>query len=91
MPDKVAQCNKCGALIMFMTQFGKTASGKNPINRHPQPNGNLKISFSQMSYQFASKDEIEADRTAQNDGGSPSLYLSHFANCKFADKFRRKK
>jgi hypothetical protein len=91
MPDKVASCNKCGAPIMFMTQKGSTNGKTNPINRHPMPNGNLKISFDRMEYQIVGKTEVEKDRAIQNNGGIPSLYLSHFATCVYAQQFRRKK
>lgn len=90
MADKVAQCNKCGAPIMFMTQKGKVSARPNPIERHAHPKGNLRISFDRMEYEFVSKDEIEADRVNQENGGVPSLYVSHFGFCKFAAQFRKK-
>lgn len=91
MPDKVASCNKCGAPIMFMTQKGKVRSKSNPIERHAHPKGNVKISYNSMTYEFATKEEIEQDRAIQENGGAPTLRLSHFAVCKFAQQFRKKK
>lgn len=94
MPDKVAACNKCGAQIIFMRQkptFKNPSPKNNPINRQPQPNGNLLVNFDTLTYQVIKKDDLEKRKRLVEAGAQVDpLYLSHFADCPFAQRFRKK-
>lgn len=91
MSDKVQSCKSCGASIIFMTQKStyKNQNPKaNPINRSPSLDGNLLVNFDTLTYQIVPKKELEKLSRLPK---PPTLYKSHFSNCKDSDYFRKGK
>lgn len=74
-PPRVGRCRACDAPMGWC----KTADGKDaPIDIEPHPDGNLVI------------DQDGVALYAQR-GSFPVMYLSHFATCIHADRFKRKR
>jgi hypothetical protein len=89
MSDKVQQCTRCGAAIVFlkMKPSARTPDPKpNPIDRESSPNGNLLVSWGTSTYQVVSKAELEKVKELPK---PPPLHTSHFVTCRFAKNFRR--
>lgn len=77
---KTINCRACGAAIFFVL----SASGKSvPLDAVPADNGNYEIGDDGIAR------VVTKERICEIEEGSP-LYLSHFATCPDAKKFRKK-
>lgn len=77
MGQNIDKCRSCNAPIRWV----RMPSGKaNPLDAQPSEKGNVRIEENEIG-KIVPKDEMIA--------GEP-LYLSHFATCPNAAKYRRK-
>lgn len=75
-------CDDCGKEILFLAHI---ETGKpNPIEAVPSKNGNLVIDRENGKYRFATRNEKDIAKIY-----GKKLYISHFANCVSAEKFRK--
>lgn len=78
----MARCRSCGAEILFI----KTGKGMMPVNAEPV----------QFNYQLGAKDRVvtgngEVLPADIREDGKERGWISHFATCPDASKFRKRK
>lgn len=86
-PAGNATCRRCPAPIIFAKQNPTVSNPQpqnNPLNAQPHPNGNLRLDRTTMRYDVLTGDALKAAREKGEE-----LYLSHFADCKYRQQFRR--
>lgn len=85
---RAERCRRCPAPIVFAVQ-NPTASNPhpkpNPLCAEPTPDGNLRLDPKTMRYDVLTGEELRAAREA-----GEGLYLSHFANCRAREQFRKR-
>ena len=80
--DPVKKCRSCAAPILFAKLVGDNDGRANPIDAEPSERGNIRL-FGDGRYVVLNRDEADRYRLA----GTP-LYVSHFATCPSAGKYR---
>ena len=81
-------CSTCNAPLIWLKAepSGKNPNPKpNPINALPSEHGNLEINRENGTYRI-----LNGAQRAEAEANNKPLYLSHFASCQDAKKFRRK-
>lgn len=78
----------CGALIRWVTLNGKP----HPIDPKPVENGNLLlVNRETVDPGFSEPAELVMIAKAQRETHKGRLYISHFATCPVAERFRNRK
>lgn len=80
-PHPVTNCN-CGARMFMAPSAASGGAKKIPMQELPTPIGNIFLNDKHEAVYVSAKNPAPAGAT---------LYMSHFADCKFADQFRTKK
>lgn len=80
-------CGSCAAPILWATTTGRK---RMPVNATPSPQGNVLLEIGRADNELAAAVLNRGQAAGARDRDVP-LYRSHFADCKHADRHRRRR